>query len=301
MDARHPVARLGDAADPNRLESIVLVTLAYLCFASIDATAKYLALSLATMQIVWMRYLSNVVFACLIFGTWREPRRYWPQNLKAQTLRAGFLAFATLCNFTAIRYLQLTETMAIFFLAPFIVAALAGPFLDEWAGARRWIAISIAFVGALIVIQPGPQGFQPAMILSFGATLGYAGYTLTTRRLAGSETPESLALYPSLFASVIFIPFGLSAWTLAPTPFQWVLLFAVGLFAAIGHLLFVRAHELAPAPVLAPFMYSQLIWMTGLGYLFFADIPRLTTGLGAAIIVLSGLYLFYRERKGGVG
>lgn len=287
------------AKDPAaaRLVGLVLILLAYLCFACLDTTAKYLGGALAPLQIVWMRFLTHSGFAVIVLQPWNTPEHYRVRHPIQQALRALGLLGATFFNFLAVQYLQLAETASIFFLAPFIVTALAGPFLGEWAGARRWVAIVIGFIGALFIIRPGPDGFQPAMLLSLAATISYAFYILLTRRLTRDETAEGMILLPALIAAAIMTPIGIIQWQPVPGGLHWALLLVTGLFGGLGHWVLIKAHETAPAPTLAPFLYTQLLWMVLLGYLVFGDLPGWSTLVGAAIIVSSGIYLFTRERQ----
>jgi drug/metabolite transporter (DMT)-like permease len=295
MISPHPAAGGQDSAA--RLIGLALILLAYLCFACLDTTAKYLGGALAPLQIVWVRFLTHSGFAIAALRPWSAPEHYRVRHPVQQGLRALGLLGATFFNFLAVQYLQLAETASIFFLAPFIVTALAGPFLGEWAGARRWAAIVIGFVGALFIIRPGPEGFQPAMLLSLAATVSYAFYILLTRRLTRDETAQGMILLPALIAAAIMTPIGMIQWQQVPGALHWALLLVTGFFGGLGHWFLIKAHETAPAPTLAPFLYTQLLWMVLLGYLVFGDLPGWSTLLGAAIIVGSGLYLFYRERQ----
>ncbi len=281
----------------SRLTAVFLMLFAFFCFAGLDTSAKYAGAVLAPLQIVWMRFVTHSLVATAALRPWRSPARYRPRHTLLQLARAIFLLMATFSNFYAIRYLPLALTASIFFLSPFIVTALAGPFLGEWAGRRRWLAIAVGFIGALIIIRPGLEGFHPAMLLSLAAVSSYSVYVLLTRRLAVVETAESMILLPAVIAAIIMIPAGLIQWVAVPDLLHWSLLVATGIFGALGHWVFIKAHEAAPAPVLAPFVYSQLIWMTALGYFIFGDVPDRATMLGATVIVGSGLYLLYRERQ----
>jgi drug/metabolite transporter (DMT)-like permease len=283
-----------------KLAGLALIVAAYLLFACLDTSAKYLAATLAPLQIVWMRFVTHSVFAFAAFRPWRHPDRFRPRHPVLQTLRALCLGGATFFNFFAVKYLQLAETSAIFFLAPFIVTAMAGPFLGEWAGLRRWAAICVGFLGALLIVQPGPAGFQPAMLLSLCATLSYSFYIILTRHLTLDETAESMTLLPAVIVALIMTPVGLAVWQPVPDALHWTILLATGLFGGIGHWVLIKAHELAPASTLAPYLYLQLIWMVMFGYLVFGDVPGLNTAAGAAIIVASGLYLFRREKQAKV-
>ncbi|MBZ8132676.1 DMT family transporter [Afifella sp. IM 167] len=281
----------------HRLKALGLILVTFFFFACLDTTAKYLGEVLSPVQIVWMRFFTHFLLAMAIFRPWRAWSFYLPRKWPLQVLRGLLLLATTMLNFLAVQRLQLTETAAIFFLAPFIVTALAGPFLGEWAGPRRWAAIVIGFAGALLIIKPVPGAFQPALLISIAATTCYAGYVLLTRRLAGKETAESMIILPAVIAGFVMLPPGLSFWKEVPDTFHWFLLLITGLLGGLGHWFLIKAHELAPAPVLAPFVYTQLLWMTALGFLVFGDVPPVSTALGAAVIIVSGLYLLYRERR----
>jgi len=280
-----------------KLVGLALIIAAYFMFACLDTSAKYLTATLAPLQIVWMRFVTHSVFACAAFRPWRHPVRFRARHPILQSLRALCLGGATFFNFFAVKYLQLAETSSIFFLAPFIVTALAGPFLGEWAGPRRWAAICVGFLGALLIIEPGAAGFRPAMLLSMCATLSYSFYIILTRHLTIDETAESMTLLPAIILALLMTPVGLIVWQPVPDAWHWAILLATGFFGGFGHWMLIKAHELASASTLAPYLYIQLIWMVMFGYLVFSDVPGPNTAIGAAIIVASGLYLFRREKQ----
>jgi drug/metabolite transporter (DMT)-like permease len=282
------------------IAGIGLIVLAVLSFSVLDAIAKYLSSSLPTLQIVWMRFVSHVVLTVVIFQVWKSPSLLKTRRPVLQVVRAFCLLGTTVFNFLAVRYLQLAETTAIMFAAPFVITALAGPMLGEWAGRRRWAAIVVGFIGVLVVTQPGIGGMHWAAIYSVAAMSFYALYALLTRQLTATDSSAGMLLISGLVASVAMAPAGLSVWVMPQDIWTWVLLFATGAFGAGGHFLFIMAHRIAPAPVLAPFMYIQIVWMIALGFLVFADLPTLSTLVGSAIVVGSGLYILYRERVKGI-
>lgn len=278
------------------MAGVGFIVAAFLLFACLDTTAKWLGLTLPAIQIVWMRFLAHSVLACGALKVWEHPRDFLPRRFWLQALRGLFLLGSTTLNFLAVRHLRLDQTSSILFLAPLFVTAFAGPVLGEWAGWRRWAAIGVGLAGGLVIVRPAMGGFEPAMILSFGSVGCYVFYVLMTRLLANRETSESMILVPALVAASAITPFALVAWETPPGALHWVLFVATGIFGGLGHWLLIKAHERAPAPTLAPFLYTQIVWMTLFGYVVFGDVPDALTLLGAAIIIASGLYVLHRER-----
>lgn len=174
---------------------------------------------------------------------------------------------------------------------------LAGPLLGEWAGPRRWAAIIVGFLGVVVVMRPGFGGLHWAVSLSIGATISYALYLVATRKLAATDSPQSMLIFSALFPTLLIAPAMLFVWEMPQTALQWLLLFSLGVFGATGHWFLILAYRWAPAPVLAPFTYAQIGWMIGFGYVLFGDVPGLTTLVGAGIVIASGLYLLARERQ----
>ncbi|MCV0427686.1 MAG: DMT family transporter [Roseibium sp.] len=291
---------LGGAASTTPIAGIGLLVLALLGFSLLDATAKYLSASLPVLQIAWMRFVTHVILTLIFFQIWKAPSLFKTKRPFLQIIRALCLLGITIFNFLAVRYLQLAETTSIMFAAPFVITALAGPMLGEWAGLRRWVAIVVGFAGVLVVTQPGMGGMHWAVIYSVIAMIFFAVYALLTRQLTATESSAGMLIISGVVASVAMAPAGLSVWVMPEDVWTWVLLFALGAFGAGGHFLFILAHRVAPAPVLAPFNYTQIIWMIALGYFIFADVPTLTTLVGAAIVISSGLYILYRERVRGI-
>jgi len=280
--------------------AMAMAMVTFLSFALLDTTAKYLVTSgYAAIFVVWCRFASHAVVSVVAFGGWRGRGMYRMARPSLQIARGVLLPASTLFNFLALRDLQLALTASIFLASPMIVTALAGPMLGEWAGKRRWAAILVGFIGVLIVVRPGTDVFSPAVIWSVLAALSYSLYSILTRMLAPSETQFSLVFYSCIFAVVILGPMAWSVAEMPRTPFDALLLVSIGLFGFVGHALLVRASRLVSASKVAPFVYSQILWMALLGYLVFGDVPDTWTFVGAGIICLSGVYIMNRERRLG--
>jgi drug/metabolite transporter (DMT)-like permease len=198
-----------------------------------------------------------------------------------------------------LRTLQLDQTTAIMFSSAIVVPALSGPVLGEWIGPRRWVAVAVGFIGVLVVLRPGTASFQPAMLFSLASMLSYVGYLLYTRHLTTTDSSEGMILISGVVPALMLFPIALPVAVPPPSVPVAAALIATGLCGALGHWLLIQAQKIAPVPVLAPFIYTQLIWMTTAGYVFFGQLPDRFTAIGAAIIVASALYILYRERVRG--
>ncbi len=287
-------------ADPRlRLKAIGLMVLATVCFALLDAAAKYLVTvkALPVMQITWLRFAGHIVFSALVLWPFAFKPSLRSAKPVIQVFRSVIMIVTTAFNFISLRYLQLDQTITIFFLAPLLVALLAGPLLHEWVGWHRMMAIIAGFLGVLIVMHPGFGKLHWAMLVSLVATIGYALYNISTRYLAAYDPPEVTQTYTPLAGAVLLMPLAVAAWQQPQDASVWLLLASLGLWGGLGHWLLILAHRIAPASALAPFIYLGLIWMSTAGFLVFGQVPTLWTLAGAMVVILSGLYLFARERK----
>jgi drug/metabolite transporter (DMT)-like permease len=286
----------------SRLTGIALMCGAVACFAFLDTTAKYLNLHMSTLEVVWARYTGAFLLPFIVSNPWTRPGLVTTARPLLQVGRSVLLLASTMCNFMALRYLQLDEAISIAFSTPFFVAALSGPILGEWVRWRRWTAISVGFLGVLVVTRPGPGSFQPAAFLSLGGAMCYALYALSTRILARTDSNETTLFYSNIVGAAAMLPVVPFFWTTPTDALIIALMVATGALGSFGHYLLIAAHRLAPAAVLSPFIYTEIPLMIVLGFLVFADLPNRWTLTGAAIVVASGLYILHRERtvKGGM-
>jgi drug/metabolite transporter (DMT)-like permease len=290
---------LAEQAHRDRLTGIALMCGAVVLFACNDAAAKYLNSHMHTVQVVWARYMAAFALAIILLNPTGNPQVMRTRRPWLQLGRSALLLGSTVLNFFALRYLQLDEAVSIIFCTPFIVAALGGPMLGEWIGWRRWTAIFVGFAGILLVTRPGTGGIHPAALLVVVAAICYALYSILTRVLVRSDSDATTNFYSNLVgaaAITVAVPF---YWTSQSDAIVIALMCSMGLFSGFGHFLLIRAHRLAPAGVLAPFIYTEIVWMIALGLLVFGDIPNRWTLAGSAVVIASGLYLLYRERVMG--
>lgn len=283
----------------SRLKGIALICVTFLMFGCLDSTAKYLNQFMDPLQTTWARYVSGFLLALILSNPLVRPGLLRTRRPGLQMLRSMLMLGSTGFNFYAVKYLQLDQTTSISFATPFLVAVLSGPMLGEWVGWRRWVAISIGFCGVLLVARPGFGGIHPAALLSVAAVFCYGFYFITTRIVSRSDSSETTLFYSNIVGVVVMSCIAPFVWTMPESWFLFVLMIAIGAFGTVGHYLLIIAHRMAPPSVLAPFMYSQLIWVIAIGYMVFDDIPSGWTLAGAAVVVASGLYLLHRERVRG--
>jgi drug/metabolite transporter (DMT)-like permease len=283
----------------NRQIGIALVTVTTLMFAVLDTSAKWLVQTLPVLQVVWLRFVFHTLLTTAIFMPSMGVGLFKIHNPKLQLLRGVMLALMTGLNFFALQYLQLAETGAVQFSVPILIALISALWLHEKLDLKKWLAICMGFAGVLVIIRPGSNGFHPAILLSIMNALLYAAFNLMTRRLAGSDHPISTQLASAMVPSVVLAPFAIWYWQ-TPDAWQvWCILVLAGLTGGLGHAASALAHRYATAAVLGPFLYQQIIYMSLGGWLIFDQIPDTAVILGAAIVVLSGLYLLWREFKLG--
>ncbi|EDP64276.1 Permeases of the drug/metabolite transporter (DMT) superfamily protein [alpha proteobacterium BAL199] len=260
-----------------------------------DGFAKAMADSFAITQLVWARFLfQSLLIVPLALGT--SPKAMLrPSHLPLQLARGVGILIGTFLFFSAIRTMPIADALALLFIAPLIVTALSPLVLGEAVGIRRWMAVLVGFGGALVVLRPGLTVLQPGALLALGAGASFAGYVLLTRRLSHAAPPLVTLAITSLVGLVATSALLPAVWV-TPQPMQLAAMAAMGAIGAGGHYLMIRAFEKAPASLLAPFGYGEILTATIVGYYWFGDFPDGATWLGIAILIASGIYISVRER-----
>ena len=278
----------------------VLIGIGFMCLAVcalpvLNASAKVLVLSYPLVLVIWARFAGHLLYVLIAFLPRHGWRVFKSRSPIRQLVRSTLLLTSTVLFVNALPHLPLATLSAITFTAPFIVTALSVPMLGERVGARRWTAVAVGFIGALIIIRPGTEAAHWAMLLVIGSATSYAVYQILTRQLAAVDRPETTMAYTAVVGTAcmsLVLP-GHLTW---PTePIHWLLFAGLGLFGGLGHIFVVKALQYGPASVIAPLIYAELLGATLLGYLIFGDFPDAMTLLGAAIIIACGLYIAYRE------
>jgi len=269
----------------------------FLCFAIMDTSAKWLVMAaIPAMQVTFLRYFVHFMWVILI---------YFPKNGMAitrsrkphlQILRAMLLLGGSAFNFTALKYLPLTTTVAIFFASPMLVCLLSIPILNEKVGIKRFAAIVVGFIGVLIIVAPWGEQFDYHIFLAVGALFGASGYFIMSRVIAGIDANSVTQFYCAGVPTLLLLPVVLSVWQWPTTQLDWGLLLLIGTLGMFGHSLLTVAHRFAEASVLAPVVYSQIIYITLFSWMIFDSVPSLSTTIGIVIIIASGVYIWSRER-----
>lgn len=273
---------------------ILLMIGAVFCFASMDATAKYLMKEIGPAQTIWARYTVQAILVTIlilpkmkVYGRTKYP--------KLQFLRSVALMMATTLFFFAFSRLGLAEASAIFNISPVLITLGAFLFLGEKIGPKRLIGIFVSLLGALIIIRPGSGVFTVYAVLPLGAAIFYSTYSLTTRFVGADESPWTSLFYSAIFGAVCYSIYITFNWS--PMSNNAILLtLIIGLFGTAGHLCLIRALTLGEASLVAPFIYTNLLFTTIWGLILFNNFPDFWTIAGALIIVAAGIFVWARER-----
>ena len=268
---------------------------AWLILPIMDAIAKYLSYSLPILQITWFRFFFSAVITGIFIYLFSRKSFVRSKNIKSQVLRGILLLTSSLLFFYAISVISLAKALTLAFICPLIVTTLSPYFLKERVGRRRWTAVIVGFIGVLLVIRPGIVEFNWASLASLGTGLCYAIYLIVTRSLKDTDNGLLTLLLTSIIGTVvlsIYLPF---VW-LNPSLNQLLLAVNMGFIAALAHGLIIISYNFSDASKLAPLGYFEIIPNIIIGYIWFSDFPDKYTILGLLVIILSGIYVFRRER-----
>jgi len=276
------------------MKAIILNASAWMIVPVMDAYAKFLSSSMDVLQITWARYFFTVVFTLSLMLIFYRQSLVWSKKPLLQLIRGLILVFSTYLFFYSISFISLPKALTLAFVAPLIVTALSPFFLKEKVGIRRWTAVSIGFIGTLIVIRPGFIEFNLATFAALGNGICYGFYLILTRKLSTSDNPLLTLLFTGTVGAIILSLFMPSVW-INPTSNQWLMMAIIGLIASVAHLLLILSLKYADASKLAPLGYTEIITNIIISYYFFNELPDNWTYLGLFIIILSGLYISRRE------
>jgi drug/metabolite transporter (DMT)-like permease len=293
-----------------RVEGEVLLGLAFmvtgmLIVPSLDACAKLLALHMPPLEVALARFVVQGGMIVLYAITRSRTRELWPGQIIWQLLRGVALAVTTLLFFAGLAVMPLADTVAITFVEPILLTALSALILREPVAPRRWIACGIGLLGGLTIVRPSFAIFGLNALFPLGAAFSFSIYHLITRHLAGKATligaqfTTGVAGTVVLGAALLMTSFTGFAGQVAVMPGMEdvPLMLGMGLVSVVAHTLVLQAYDRAPAVVLAPFGYLEIVSATLLGYLIFNNFPAWPTWIGIALIVGSGLYTIIGEHQ----
>ncbi len=292
---RKPAARRAPARADRPFRGIALILMSTIFLGCSDVTAKYLSATLPSIEIAWIRFLvfSLIMVPAMLPGTRLFALRTERPGL--QVMRGIALLSSSLFFISGLRFLPIAEASATGFIAPLFVTALSIAFLGEKVGVRRWLATITGLIGVLIILRPGSSAFHPAAFFPIVSALAWAGTLIMTRMMSGRERAISTMTWSAITGVCVISALVPLVWV---TPSWHDILFGIfiGIASTAGQWIVVLAFRYADASVLAPFSYTQLVWVSVLGFFVFGEIPDLWTIAGAAVIVCSGLYTAHRER-----
>lgn len=272
------------------------MVLAVSTFACMDTIAKHLAAHYPVPAIVWARYFFNLLAMLAVLLPRMGMGLVRTANLRLQLARGAILTVSTLVFFAALQRMPIAEASSISFMSPLFIAVLAGPLLHERVDWRMWLALALGFGGVLLIIRPGSDLFAWAALLPLASALMMALYQILTRKLAGRDSGVTTLFYPALVGSVavpLAFPFAV---TFPGVPIHAALFVLLGVMGGIGHYLLIRAYDHAPATLLGPFVYAQLLVVLVLGWLAFGELPDALAFAGMLTIVGSGVLLVFAYR-----
>ena len=266
-------------------------------FPLMNASVKLLTARYPVIEITWARFTGHLVVMLIVFLPQYGRRLIATRRPLAQLARSALMLVSNGVFVMAIGKVPLATASAIGFTSPLIVTALSVPLLREHVGWRRWSAVMVGFCGALLIIRPGTGLHDPAVLLLLVSAGAYALYQIATRWVMAYDSPATGIIFAALVGSLA---------TSLPLPFIFVMpkslldlamFLALGCLGGLGHFLVIKAFQAAPASVIAPLGYVELLGTATLGYLIFANFPDALTWIGALIIIASGLYIAMRERR----
>jgi len=287
--------RTAPARADRPFRGIALILASTVFLGTSDVTAKYLSATLPSTEIAWIRFL---VFALIMLPGMLPGSPLYAmrtERLGLQLMRGAALLGSSLFFISGLRFLPIAEASATGFVSPLFVTALSIVFLGEHVGVRRWLATAVGLIGVLIILRPGSGAFHPAAFFPIVSALAWACTLIMTRMLSGTEHASTTMTYSSIAGVLILsalVPF---VWV-APTWHDILFGILIGVASTAGQWIVVLAFRYADASVLAPFSYTQLLWVSLLGFVIFGEVPDLWTVTGAGFIVASGLYTAHRER-----
>jgi drug/metabolite transporter (DMT)-like permease len=294
LPAKTSAARSAPARADRPFRGIALILASTVFLGASDVTAKYLSATLPSIEIAWIRFLvfASIMVPAMLPGSPLFALHSDRRGL--QLMRGVALLASSLFFISGLRFLPIAEASATGFVSPLYVTALSIVFLGERVGVRRWLATALGLIGVLIILRPGSSAFHPAAFFPIVSAFAWACTLIMTRMMSGRERGVTTMTWSSIVGLCILSALVPLVWV-APSWHDIQFGILIGVASTAGQWIVVLAFRYADASVLAPFSYTQLLWVSILGFLIFGEVPDVWTASGAAIIVASGLYTAHRE------
>ena len=284
------------ASRTHAARGILLMIAAVTVLSLMDTTTKYLARSYPVQEVVWARFVSQTLLMLLVLGPRTGSGLVATSRPALQVLRGIVLLSASLFFVGALSRMPIADATAIGFLAPLIITVLSVPMLGERVDAASYLAVLFGFGGVLVIMRPGAGVYSWPALLALCAAGSFALFQVLTRKIASIDRTLPTLFYQALVGATVMscvIPF---YWKVPESAAHILLFLLTGILASVGHYIMIKAYQTAPAPVIAPFVYAQLVVVIGLGYSIFGELPDHWSLLGMVIVVASGAFIFRHHR-----
>lgn len=268
---------------------VLLIVLAALAFAALDTTTKYATTLAPVLMLLWFRYAFQAVVTFALRFPLQKLSLLATPNPRFQALRGVLLLTTSACSFFGLQHLPVGEFTAMVMLSPLVATALAAWLLKDQVSPRRWLLMAAGLGGVLLVVRPGGQVFSWALLFPVLLVSTYAWFQVLTSRLSGEENPYTTHFYTGLVGALVMSPMVVFSWDTAALLAHWPWFVLIGFLGTFGHLMLIRAYMRASAPVLTPYLYTQIAFATLAGWLVFHHVPDALAWLGIAVIAASGV------------
>lgn len=290
MSAAHPSLAATTDARRGQWTGVACMLLAALCLALLDAAAKRLVGDFDPLQVAWGRYAFSLV-PLLLLILLRGRRRLATSRPGLQFARGLMLIVATAAMFAGLRTLPLADAYALSYVSPVIVAILSRVTFGERLNGRQWSALALGFAGVLVVVRPAFVHAGAAIVFPLLMATSYAVYLVMTRVARRTDDATVCACYASLVGAALLTLALPIVWR-SMSADAWLLFVLMGSLGFAGHWLLAVAFDRAPATLLAPLNYVQLIYAAGLDLAMFGMLPDRWTITGGATIIIGGILLW---------
>jgi drug/metabolite transporter (DMT)-like permease len=268
---------------------VLFIVLASFCFAALDTTTKYATTLAPVLMLLWFRYMFQAVVTFVLRFPVQRLSLLSTPNPRFQTLRGVLLLTTSACSFFGLQHLPVGEFTAMVMLSPLVATALAAWLLKDQVSHRRWALMVAGLSGVLLVVRPGGQVFSWALLFPVLLVTAYAWFQVLTSRLSGEEDPYTTHFYTGLVGALVMSPIVVFSWDTSALLAHWPWFVLIGFLGTFGHLMLIRAYMRASAPVLTPFLYTQIAFATLGGWLAFRHMPDSLAWVGIAVIAASGV------------